>query len=298
MSDTPFRFNFSAMGSPCELLICADSRAKAELAAEAGVAEVKRIEHKYSRYRPDSLVSAINARAGSGEWSEFDNETAWLLNFADTLYSNSEGLFDITSGVLRRVWNFDKALIPSLAALEAVLPLIAWSRVEIKNKAIRLPEAGMEIDFGGFGKEYAADSAAVALQKKGIAHGYVNLGGDIRVIGPQPGDSSPWKMAIQDPRQRDEIVATIPVFQGGLATSGDYEKYFEHDGRRYCHVMNPKTGVPVSYWQSVSIVAPLAIVAGSCSTITMLMEEKGGDWMKKSGFSYLGISNDGNRVSS
>lgn len=93
-------------------------------------------------------------------------------------------------------------------------------------------------------------------------------------------------------------MASIPMFQGGLATSGDYEKFFERDGKRYCHILNPKTGQPVRYWQSVSIAAPLAIVAGSCSTITMLMEESGNGWMKNTGFSYLALSNDGCRISS
>jgi thiamine biosynthesis lipoprotein len=245
----------------------------------------------------DSVASAINAAAGTGERIGCDEETMWLLNFANTLHASSDGLFDMTSGVLRRVWNFEKAVVPSQEEIDKVLPLIDWSSVELGKSDIRLPRKGMEVDFGGFGKEYAADAAAAKLQKSGVKHGYVNLGGDIRVIGPQP-DGSAWNIAIQDPRNRDEIVATIPMFQGGLTTSGDYEKFFELDGRRYCHIMNPKTGLPVRYWQSISIVAPLAIVAGSCSTITMLLEAQGKDWMENSGFSYLGISCDGNRVSS
>lgn len=285
------------MGGPCELLICAKDRESAELAAKSGMEEVKRIEQKYSRYASDSVVSKINSAAAAGQWVECDDETMWLLHFANTLHGNSDGLFDITSGVLRRIWRFDSAVIPTQEEIEEVLPLIGWSSVELKKNAIRLPKPGMEIDFGGFGKEYAADAAAVLLQKHGIAHGYVNLGGDIRVIGPQP-DGAPWGIAIQDPRQSEQIVASIPMFQGGLATSGDYEKFFERDGKRYCHILNPKTGQPVRYWQSVSIAAPLAIVAGSCSTITMLMEESGNGWMKNTGFSYLALSNDGCRISS
>lgn len=280
------------MGSPCEFLICAEDRTAAANAAEAGMAEVRRIEHKYSRYRADSVISRINQAAGTGQWTDFDDETAWLFNFANTLFTNSDGLFDITSGVLRRVWNFAEASVPTAAQLAAVLPLIDWKAVAFRERSVLLPEAGMEIDFGGFGKEYAADAAAASLQKAGFGHGYVNLGGDIRVMGPQP-DGSPWLIAIQNPRSRDETVATIPLLHGGLATSGDYEKFFVLDGKRYCHIMNPRTGMPVQYWQSVSVAAPLAIVAGSCSTISMLLEESGAEWMKKSGFSYLGIPQGG-----
>lgn len=293
----PLRFTFSAMASPCELLLCAESRELAQSAAEAAIAEVRRIEQKYSRYRSDSVVSTINAAAGSGAWVACDAETLWLMNFADTLYQQSKGLFDITSGVLRRVWDFKAKRVPGEDEIAGLLPLIDWQMVERKEQAVRLPAHGMEIDFGGFGKEYAADAAAAQLRQQGIRHGYVNLGGDISVIGPQP-DGSNWQIAIQDPRQPDAIVATIPIQQGGLATSGDYERFFEADSRRYCHILNPRTGMPVNYWRSVSIAAPLAIVAGSCSTIVMLMEQKGHEWMRDSGFSYLGISGDGTHISS
>lgn len=297
MDMAPLRFEFSAMGSPCELLLCAADRAEAERDAEAAIEEVRRIEQKYSRYCDDSIVGIINAQAGSGSWIQCDAETEWLLDFAATLYARSNGLFDITSGVLRRAWDFKAGRIPTPVELEAVLPQIDWSSVQRERGAIRLPRAGMEIDFGGFGKEYAADAAATQLQKLGINQGYVNLGGDIRVIGPQP-DGSAWQIAIQDPREPEAIVATIPLLQGGLATSGDYEKFFERDGQRYCHILDPRTGMPVTYWRSVSIAAPLAIVAGSCSTIAMLMEEAGKAWMQASGFSYLAVSGDGNFMSS
>ncbi|MCP5279509.1 MAG: FAD:protein FMN transferase [Thiobacillus sp.] len=280
------------MGGGCELLFCAAHEEEARRAAETAVGEVRRIEHKYSRYRTDSVVSQVNQAAGTGTWTECDEETIWLFNYAGILYTNSGGLFDITSGVLRRAWNFDAGIVPDAETLAPLLALIGWQRVERHEKNVRLPEPGMEVDFGGFGKEYAADSAASLVAKLGMAHGYVNLGGDIRVIGSQP-DGQPWLIAIQDPRQRGKIVATIPVQAGGLATSGDYEKFFEKDGRRYCHVLDPRNGMPVAYWRSVSIVAPLAIVAGSYSTIAMLQEDAGIDWLKRSGFPYLALANDG-----
>lgn len=287
-----YRFEFKAMGGGCEVLLCASDEEGVQAAVKAAVAEVHRIEQKYSRYRPDSIVSQINQAAGSGLWSECDPETQWLFDYADTLYRSSDGLFDITSGVLRRAWDFNAGIVPDISALQPLMPLIGWQHVERDGTRVRLTLSGMEVDFGGFGKEYAADSAATLLARLGFKHGYVNLGGDVRVIGPQP-DGQAWLMAIQDPRKRNGVIATVPMQGGGLATSGDYEKFFEKDGLRYCHILNPFTGMPVSHWRSVSIMAPLAIAAGSYSTIAMLKEEDALAWLGQSGFSYLAQSHSG-----
>jgi thiamine biosynthesis lipoprotein len=287
------RFPFKAMACACEIVFGDTDvgTVEAEKIAQAAIDEVHRVEVKYSRYRSDSIISRINAAAG-GDWTDCDAETRGLLDFADSLYRSSDGLFDITAGVLRRVWDFKNACLPSTAALDEARALIGWSGVEREASRIRLPRVGMELDFGGFGKEYAADRAAHIIAQRGIRHGYVNLGGDMRVLGPKP-DGQPWMMGIQDPRIADKVVATIPVMQGGLATSGDYERYFEIDGRRYCHVMNPRTGQPVQYWQTISVVAPLAVVAGNCTTIAMLREAAALDFLQASGFSYLAIDQTG-----
>jgi thiamine biosynthesis lipoprotein len=174
--------------------------------------------------------------------------------------------------------------------------LIGWDGVRLQDEQIMLPRAGMEIDFGGFGKEYASDRAASVLAQGGALHGYVNLGGDIRVIGPKP-DGQAWQIGIQDPRARNRLIATIPIHAGGLATSGDYERYFDLDGKRYCHVLNPHTGQPVSYWRSVSVLAPLAVVAGNCTTITMLKEAQGLDYLRSTGMRYLAIDGEGRMYS-
>ena len=286
-----FAVPFDAMASNCEVRIAAASAAHAELLARAAIAEVARIETKYSRYSPDSTLSVINAAAG-GDWVEVDAETDALLDYADTLYRSSEGRFDITSGVLRRAWNFRAARVPSASELAPLLELIGWDRVQRAPGRIRLPQAGMELDFGGFGKEYAADRAAAALAAQGVANGYVNLGGDLHVIGPQP-DDSPWRIAIQDPRDSQRLVASIPVSAGALATSGDYERFFECDGRRYCHILDPRTGQPHGYWRSVSVLAPLAIAAGSFSTLAMLHDDDALSFLDQSGVAYLAIDQQG-----
>lgn len=287
-----FKFFFQAMGGQCEIQLAASSQAMADKNARLAIDEVLRIESKYSRYRQDSLVSRINASAGSGNRIICDDETKWLLDYADTLFKSSDGLFDITSGVLRRAWNFKEKKIPSGSELKSALDLIGWQKIERSENSIHLPIAGMEIDFGGFGKEYAADRAATLLASVGVRHAYINLGGDIRAIGPQPG-GKPWVVGVKNPRKDNSIVATFPIESGALATSGDYEKYFEKDGRRYSHILNPVTGQPVNYWQSVSVVAPLAIAAGSYSTIAMLKESEGTIFLDKAGFQYFCIDQNG-----
>ena len=291
MVDAMHRTAFEAMASRCEIRIAAPDPHVGAILAQQAVAEVRRIEMRYSRYRPDSVVSRINAVAGLDSLS-CDAETVSLLDYANTLYLSSGGLFDITSGVLRRAWDFRRARLPSRHELLPLLALIGWRRVQRDGDRIYLPQEGMEIDFGGFGKEYAADRAAALLMELGVRHGYVNLGGDMRFIGPQP-DGEPWLIGIQDPRDPERTVASIPVSHGALATSGDYERYFDLDGRRYCHILDPRSGMPVSHWRSISVLAPLAIAAGSCSTIAMLMQADGLDFLEQSGMSYLAVDHAG-----
>ncbi len=291
-----FSFYFKAMGSQCEIKLASPNKPLAEKKAKLAIDEVLRIEAKYSRYRPDSIISRINASSGLGKVVPCDAETLWLLDYAGTLHANSGGLFDITSGVLRRVWDFNQQKIPSAAALEAVLELVGWNKVEGGKHGLYLPVTGMEIDFGGFGKEYAADRSADKLSAAGVEHGYVNLGGDIRVFGPQP-DGKPWVIGIVDPRKTGAIIATFPLSSGALATSGDYEKFFELDGCRFCHILNPFTGYPVTYWQSVSVVAPVAIAAGSYSTIAMLKQAEGTGFLDSMGFQYFCIDHTGAHIS-
>jgi thiamine biosynthesis lipoprotein len=126
----------------------------------------------------------------------------------------------------------------------------------------------------------------------GITSGYVDLGGDIRAVGPKP-DGSPWQVGIRHPRKPGEIIASIPLVLGSVATSGDYERYFEKNGQRYCHILSPKTGLSVRYWQSVSVLAPRATPAGATCTIAMLKQEEGLEFLQQSGFSFLAIDADG-----
>ncbi len=282
---------FTAMASVCEVRLAADNQAQAEMLAREAIAEVARIERVFSRYRPDSVISRINAAAGKAPVA-VDSETAALLDYAGALFETSAGRFDISSGVLRRAWDFRQARLPDKGELDTLLKLVGWDKVRHADGYVELPLPGMELDFGGFGKEYAADRAAALLSAAGVRHGYVNLGGDLNVIGPQP-DGKPWLIGIQDPRDDAQTIASIPVSSGGLATSGDYERFLEIDGQRYCHILDPRSGYPVRYWRSVSVLAPLGIAAGSYATIAMLMEEDGLAFLQEAQLAYLAIDHKG-----
>ena len=286
-------FSFRAMAADNELQFYWPEPRQVEGIASTIIAEVRRIETKYSRYRDDSIVTRINRAAGVGT-VPVDEETAALLNYADACHKQSDGLFDITSGVLRRAWDFRRVppRLPDAAALAAATALIGWDRVEWDEHSVRLPAAGMEIDFGGVGKEYAADRAATVCLEHDMEHGLVNLGGDVRATGPQP-DGAPWRVGIRHPRRDGTAIATVLLASGAVATSGDYERYFEIGGRRYCHILDPRTGHPVRHWQLVSVMAPLCVVAGSCATIAMLLERDGENFLRKQGFRYVAVDAEG-----
>jgi len=285
-------FGFAAMACNCEIRIAGLALDQARLLADSAITEVRRIEAKYSRYRQHSLLSRINAAAGQGEPLAMDRETGELLNFAAQLHTFSDGLFDLTSGVLRRAWDFKAARLPEAGRLEALLPLVGWSKVHWQDGRILLPLAGMEIDFGGIGKEYAADRAATILQSAGVESGMVNLGGDIRLVGAGAG-GKPWAMGIADPRRPGKTLAKLNLRDGALATSGDYERYFELDGRRYSHLLDPRSGWPVQGWQSISVVAPVCLAAGALSSIAMLKGDAALDFLDNQAIDYLAVDASG-----
>jgi len=287
-----FGFEFEAMGTACQLRLCADDEAEAASAAQEAIDEVRRLEAKYSRYRADSIVSRINAAAGSGRRIAVDAETAGLLGFADTLYEASGGRFDITSGILRRAWDFKAARVPTADAVAALLPDVGWPLADWDGETVALQRPGMELDFGGFAKEYAADRAAAVLHAAGIGGGTVNLGGDVSLVGPHP-SGVPWKIGIAHPRRAGEVIASIGLAHGAVATSGDYERAFVLDGRRYCHILDPRTGWPVTHWQSVSVVGPACLASGALTTMAMLMGEGAHAFLRDQGVAFLTIDAQG-----
>ncbi len=283
---------FKAMGSPCEIQVFAETGAAAAQPIAAAIAEVARLEARYSRYREDSFLSAINAQAALGGAIEVDGEIAHLLDYIEACFIESGGLFDVTSGVLRNAWRFHEQRAPEAQEVEALLDRVGWRRLQWTAPILSFSMPGMELDFGGVVKEYAADRAAATCREAGAEHGMVNLGGDIRVIGPRA-DGAPWRIGIRHPRDPTELTRSVELRAGALTTSGDYERCIKIDGVRYGHILNPLTGWPIRRLASVSVVADLAIVAGSAATIAMLKEDEGPAWLRQLGLPHLWIDVDG-----
>jgi FAD:protein FMN transferase len=289
-----FRFSFHAMASENEIQLYASSPSDAAHIAQQAIEEVRRVERQFSRYRSDSVLTKINQAAGKHA-VRVDDETAALLHYGATCFKMSGALFDLTSGVLRRCWNFAEPSLPDLSVLQETLALVGWEKVEWSPPNVYLPISGMELDFGGVGKEYAADRAASLCINLGCSHGLVNLAGDIRILGPHP-DGSPWKIGIKHPRRPGAIISHIQLATGALATSGDYERFFELDGKRYCHILNPKTGYPTQELQAVSVVAPMCSVAGSLATIAMLKGNEGIQFLRKEDVDFLAVNHRGELI--
>jgi thiamine biosynthesis lipoprotein len=284
--------SFKAMGGPCRLRLELAADVDAGPIIAAAVEEVARLERKYSRYRDDSLTTTINAAAGSGRATPIDAETAAILNYADTAWRESGGLFDLTSGVLRRAWDFRSARCPQQDEIDALLPLVDWQQVQWDERGVYLPRAGMELDFGGCVKEYAVDSAAATLRRQGVQAALVDLAGDMAAVGTPAGRRG-WPVGIRHPARTGDAVATVALPEGALASSGDYERCMVIDGERFGHILSPRTGWPVRGLVAVSVLAGQCLVAGSAATIAMTKPAREGlDWLDRLGLPWLAVDAD------
>lgn len=274
------------MGTPCDLQLFAPDPASAQKVADLAIQDIQRLELKYSRYRDDSLLSDINRVAKQGGRIAVDDETAGLLNYADACHQQSGGLFDISSGLLRQAWRFDKGQLPEQTLIASLLEWVGWEKVRWSPPELTFLVPNMELDFGGIVKEYASDRVATLCRQAGCRHGLVNLGGDVKIIGPRP-DGQPWRIGIAHPRNKNALLESLALHRGAVASSGDYERCILIGGKRYSHVLNPKTGWPVGHLTSVTVVSDHCVVAGSASTIAMLKEEQGPAWLAELGLPHL-----------
>ena len=191
------------------------------------------------------------------------------------------------------MWDFKSGRIPTQSEIDDTLQLIGWDKLRWRSPHLVLPSAGMELDFGGYVKEYAADRAAQACRDAGARHGFVELGGDIALIGPHPA-GAPWEVGVRNPRAPEVAIAQLSLSSGGIASSGDYERFFERDGKRYSHILNPLTGWPASGLAGVSVVAEQCLIAGTATTIAMLKDSsKGPEWLEELGLRHLHIDTQG-----
>ena len=258
---------FMAMASPCDVLIEVDTRTLALQILTAVADEAWRIEDKFSRYKKDNIIHRINHSMGKA--ISVDEETARLLNFADELFQLSDGLFDVTSGVLRQLWTFDGS--DNLARedeVNEILNRIGWQKVEWDGDRVTLP-AGMEIDLGGIGKEYAVDRCVQISRQMTKESVLVNFGGDLAVTTLRRNNAY-WSVG-RLITGSDEAYSMFQLYKGAIATSGDAHRYLLKDGIRYSHILNPKTGWPViDAPHTVSVAAATCVEAGMLSTLAML----------------------------
>ena len=272
--------SFLAMASPCLVLVDTADQAAGAAVGAIVQAEALRIEAKFSRYRR-SVISHINERAG--EPVLVDEETADLLDFAALSHRLSGGLFDITSGALRRVWRFGPdSRIPTAREVEALLPLIGWQKVRWTRPVLCL-NRGMEIDFGGLGKEYAVDRALAAAQVHSRLPVLVNFGGDLRVSGPRA-DGGAWSVGIEDVEHAGTTAGRLELRAGALATSGDAHRRLVRDGVVFGHVLDPRTGWPVTHApRAVTVHAPTCTEAGQLAKLALLHGAGAEEFLREQG---------------
>jgi thiamine biosynthesis lipoprotein len=274
------------MANPCEVLVDTDDRGVAESLGAVAAREAARVEARFSRYRPDTIVHAINPSAGRP--IAVDQETAGLLDYAALCHETSRGSFDITSGALRRVWRFDGGEAnPDPVAIQEALRHVGWHRVSWHDPVLVLPQ-GMEIDLGGIGKEYAVDRAASLCEvaMPGVAV-LLNFGGDLFATGTRR-QKRRWSVGLDDPaRPEAGPVYRFDIERGGLATSGDAHRYAMWNGRRLSHILNPRTGWPVEDApRSVTVLGSSCLEAGTLATLASLRGAGAQEFLEREGARY------------
>lgn len=276
--------SYSAMAGPCEVHLPGINKSEAGKLASLAFSETLRIEHKYSRYRDDNLVWEINHAEGRAV--KVDPETAGLFHFADQCFRLSDGMFDITSGVLRKAWKFDGSEAqPNRNLIKSLLEKVGWDRVAWDGESLTL-QPDMEIDLGGLGKEYAVDRVAQILSGASPTPLMINFGGDIRVIGSGR-EPRNWVIGIESPERENQAVGHIEIREGAVATSGDSQRFCLFQGKRLGHILNPLTGWPVAGApRSVTVIGDNCLEAGFLSTLAMLQGEGAGAFLENQGVRY------------
>jgi len=271
------RLTFHAMGTQCQVLFRTPSFKVREQFRRAVVAWVTAFEANYSRFRPDSLVSRINAMAGR-DWVETDGELDSILKLCDWFTWRTGGVFDASTLPFVRLWDYqsDHPMIPGGEQIRRALELVGWSKVQRRPGGIFLPHTGMGIDLGGIGKEYAVDRVFEQSRQWAIEDIAVDFGRDLRVRG-EPPEGGEWRVGLEHPLDPQRCSGGVAVRDRAVATSGGYLRSFTAGGKSYSHILDPRTGWPVDNGcQSVSVIAPTCTEAGVLSTTAFVLgREKG-----------------------
>ncbi|MDA1263886.1 MAG: FAD:protein FMN transferase [Planctomycetota bacterium] len=270
---------FGAMGTEVVLEAEGPVPERLERALLAAEVELRRVEDVMTTWR-DSPLMRLNASSGRGP-VPVSEELARMIQRALDVAELTGGAFDPTYKGAGDLWDFkaEHPRVPSAEELEAALTRVGWARVHVDLPAstVDLP-AGMAIGLGGIAKGYGVDRAMDVLREHGVEHGIVNAGGDLKALGQREG--RPWRIAIQHPRDREALLAAIPVSNTALVTSGDYERFFELDGVRYHHILDPRTGAPARGCMTATVVAPDAALADALATALCVEGPSGLRWIE------------------
>jgi thiamine biosynthesis lipoprotein len=290
---------FFAMGTRCRVLVGEALRGEAEAYGEHLLAAVADFEAKFSRFLDGSLISRINAAAGQ-HWVEVDEEADRLFGLCADLVFFTRGAFDPTALPLIRLWNWKRnpPVVPEDQAIAAARERVGWNKVQRRRGAIFLPQAGMCLDLGGVGKEYAVDLAVALAAQHGLANVLVDFGQDIRARGRPPGRPA-WHVGLENPKQPGSCWASVAVTDQAVASSGDYLRHFVHQGRRYGHIIDPRTGYPVhNDCRAVSVVAPACTTAGILTTTAFILGPQDGFNLINSHYGASGaiVTDQGNLI--
>lgn len=266
------------MGSRFEITAVHATSDQARAAIDAAYAEIDRLEAMISSWQPNSFTSAVNRNAGVAP-TAVPAELFNLIRRAIKVSELTEGAFDITYDSFGKLWDFkaEAPKLPSDAEIQAALALVGYQKIQldVQTNSVFLPQKGMRMGFGAIGKGFAANKAAFILKQQGVTGGVINAGGDMVVFGRQA-NGALWDVGVAHPRHPDRVYAQLSISEQAIVTSGDYESFFVHEGKRYAHILNPKTGYPVDFLQSVTVICPNGELADALATsVFVLGREKG-----------------------
>ena len=256
-------YKFSAMSTPCELILYESQKAKADSVAESVVVEVKRLEKKYNYYNKDSYLSLINSR----NETKLDKETKSLLQRAKQYYSLTNGIFDITVATFKDLYKSESSVEELNAKKDKLLEYVGCEHFEIKKDKIIFDNEFTKIDLGGFVKEYAVDRSALVIKKAKIKSALINYGGDVFALGKKP-DGTRFKVGIKNPQNTNEHVEFAEIENQALTTSASYERNYTIEEQTFSHIFSKKELQKVP--KSVTIISPNCVESGVYSTSLMI----------------------------